>query len=82
MKPKFDFISFEKSIEEQRVNNSNQSEIAAIIAQKKQHIFDPSLYDIKMYEIELLLITKMASLKISDLETTNKMFEYVFSCMD
>ena len=82
MKPKFDFISFEKSIEEQRVNNANQSEIAAIIAQKKQHIFDPSLQDIKMYEIELLLISKMASLKISDMETTNKLFEYVFSCMD
>lgn len=34
-----------------------------------------------MYETELFLISKMASLKISDKETSNKMFEYVFSCM-
>ena len=34
-----------------------------------------------MYETELLLISKMASLKISDKETCNKLFEYVFSCM-
>jgi hypothetical protein len=35
-----------------------------------------------MYETELLLISRMSSLKISDKETTNKMFEYVFSCMN
>ena len=48
------------------MSNANQSEIAAIIAQKKQHIFDPSLKDVNMYETELLLISKMSSLKISD----------------
>jgi len=44
-------------------------------------LFDPSLKDIKMYETELLLISKMASLKISDKQTSNKLFEYVFSCI-
>jgi hypothetical protein len=34
-----------------------------------------------MYETELLLISKMAALKVSDKESSNKMFEYVFSCM-
>ena len=34
-----------------------------------------------MYEIELLLISKMASLKISDVETSKSKFEYVFSCI-
>lgn len=35
-----------------------------------------------MYDTELLLISRMSSLKISDKETTNKLFEYVFSCMN
>ena len=42
MKPRFDYISSEKLIEDERVNAVNQSEVAAIIAQKKQHLFDPS----------------------------------------
>lgn len=63
------------------MNIASQSEIAAIVAQRKQHVFDPSLKDIKMYETELLLISKMAKLKITDHENTSKMFEYVFSCL-
>lgn len=35
-----------------------------------------------MYEVELLLISKMASLKMSDREASNKLFEYVFSCIN
>lgn len=34
-----------------------------------------------MYETELLLISKMASLKISDRENSNKKFEYVLTCL-
>lgn len=35
-----------------------------------------------MYETELLMISKMAALKISDKEASNKRFEFVFSCMN
>jgi len=35
-----------------------------------------------MYENELMLISKMSELNISDRQSANKLYEYVYSCIN